>query len=84
MPDSDPNTADPDNFDPHNPKPHTSDSGSGEAARFPENRSPGVLDNALERTDDAFRGRRDDRRLIGEDIPREVQEREEDEDAGLD
>ena len=64
--------------------PKTSDPGNDEAGRFPENRSPGVLDNALERTDDAFRGRGDDRRLIGEDIPRDVQEREEDEAAGFD
>ena len=36
-----------------------------------------VLDNAMRRTDNAFAGRKDDKSLIGEDIP----DAEQDEDA---
>ncbi|MBB4003712.1 MAG: hypothetical protein V7704_17835 [Aurantimonas endophytica] len=39
----------------------------------------GVLDNAIERTDNAFHGRKDDESLIGRDIPLDVQEAEEEE-----
>ena len=40
-----------------------------------------LLDNAFERTDNAFHGREDDESLIGRDIPLDVQEAEEEEAA---
>ncbi|MEC5289682.1 hypothetical protein VSX64_01930 [Aurantimonas sp. C2-6-R+9] len=38
-----------------------------------------VLGNAVERTDNAFRGKKDGERLIGKDIPIEEQDAEEEE-----
>lgn len=41
--------------------------------------APDVLSNAFERTDNGFAGRKDGERLIGRDIPIEVQDAEEEE-----
>ncbi|MCQ0988617.1 hypothetical protein [Jiella marina] len=49
-------------------------------AKKDETGKPGVVGNAIERTDNGFAGKPDDERLIGEDVPLEEQDAEEEED----